>query len=104
MLVEQTKAHEAIAAVDIERQVNAIASSHCLANAEGLRALLIFLANRTLLGENKGGLPKEQEIATDVLGRSDDFDSRTDSSVRVLVGRLRSKLAEYYVEIRQRFC
>lgn len=39
-----------------------------------------------------------KEIATVVFGRSEDFDSQSDSVVRVHTGRLRSKLAEYYLD------
>jgi hypothetical protein len=41
--------------------------------------------------------PKEYQIATEVFGRPPDFDPRLDSTVRVQTGRLRAKLAEYYV-------
>jgi hypothetical protein len=40
---------------------------------------------------------KEYIIATEVFGRSSDYDSRNDSMVRVQAGRLRSKLQEYYL-------
>jgi hypothetical protein len=39
---------------------------------------------------------KEYQIGTEVLGRPADFDPQTDSSVRMQVGRLRTKLVEYY--------
>jgi hypothetical protein len=39
---------------------------------------------------------KEFQIATEVFGRSDDFDPQLDSMVRVQAGRLRTKLTEYY--------
>src|ERR1700730_4292457 len=39
---------------------------------------------------------KEYQIATEVFGRSSDFDPQLDSMVRVQAGRLRGKLAEYY--------
>src|SRR5271163_305655 len=43
------------------------------------------------------GIPiKEYQIATEVLGRSTDFDPQLDSMVRVQAGRLRVKLTEYY--------
>ncbi|HEV7217328.1 MAG TPA: hypothetical protein VGN39_00535 [Terriglobales bacterium] len=39
---------------------------------------------------------KEYQIATETFGRPADFDPHLDSLVRVMAGRLRSKLAEYY--------
>jgi len=63
--------------------------------AETSRNLLLFLAQRAI--ENPKCTIKEHEIATEVLGRGVDFDPRIDSVVRVQIGRLRSKLAEYYL-------
>jgi hypothetical protein len=39
---------------------------------------------------------KEYQIATEALGRGPDFDPQVDATVRVLVGRLRSRLDDYY--------
>ena len=63
--------------------------------SETSRQLLLFLAKST--SEDPSSHPKEHEIATRVLGRGPEFDPRVDSVVRVQIGRLRSKLAEYYV-------
>ncbi|MBI2686891.1 MAG: hypothetical protein HYX27_11290 [Acidobacteria bacterium] len=60
-----------------------------------MRNLLQFLAK--VATEEPGHHVKEYEIATQVLGRAPDFDSRVDSTVRVHIGRLRAKLAEYYL-------
>ncbi|HET9532365.1 MAG TPA: hypothetical protein VFQ92_18550, partial [Blastocatellia bacterium] len=46
--------------------------------------------------DNQEGSLKEYTIATEVFGRSNNYDSRSDSVVRVQAGRLRSKLQEYY--------
>ena len=53
-----------------------------------------YLAHHTL--NSPAGHLKEYQIATEVLGRPADFDPQSDSCVRVQVGRLRTKLAEYY--------
>ncbi len=43
------------------------------------------------------GVPlKEYQIATEVFGRSEDFDPQSDSAIRVQAGRLRLKLVDYY--------
>jgi hypothetical protein len=39
---------------------------------------------------------KESVIATEALGKSSDFDPRVDPAVRVVAGRLRKRLKEYY--------
>lgn len=79
----------------IQEQVNKIAGSSGFVGSESLRSVLLYLSQHTL--ENPGKTVKEYEIATQVLGRSTNFDSRIDSAVRAMASRLRSKLAEYYV-------
>jgi hypothetical protein len=79
-----------------ELEVQKILSSQVFRNAESLRRLLEYLAKRTLDGS--GQSPKELEIAADVLDRPPDFDPRADATVRVVMGRLRAKLNEYYLE------
>ena len=75
-------------------QVDRLVSSHALHGSESLCKLLRYLAKHAL---DHPGLPiKEFQIATEVFGRSTDFDPQLDSMVRVQAGRLRSKLTEYY--------
>jgi hypothetical protein len=59
-----------------------------------LAALLEYLCVRCLRGETSA--IKEYSIATDVFGRSLDFDQSTDAIVRVEMHRLRKKLREFY--------
>jgi hypothetical protein len=80
---------------DVRAHVEKILHSRALGSSEMLRKLLAFYAARTV---DRSGPPKEREIATLGLGRRADFDPRVDSTVRVQTGRLRSKLAEYYVQ------
>jgi hypothetical protein len=79
----------------LTRQVDRIMRSTTFGSSEVLRNLLSFLAACALEGRSES--VKVKEIATVVFGRSEDFDSQSDSVVRVHMGRLRSKLAEYYV-------
>jgi len=79
---------------DIQAQVGRILVSHTLHSSESLCKLLRYLAQHAL--EQPGSSPKEYQIATEVFGRPEDFDPHQDSMVRVQVGRLRGKLAEYY--------
>lgn len=61
-----------------------------------MRNVLLYLATHGV--EQPGKSVKEFEIATNALGRGDDYDPRSDSTVRVVASRLRSKLAEYYTQ------
>jgi hypothetical protein len=75
-------------------QIEKLVSSHVLHGSESLCKLLRYLAKHAL--DHPGTPIKEYQIATEVFGRSDDFDPQLDSMVRVQAGRLRGKLAEYY--------
>lgn len=77
------------------QQVEKILQSEEFSGSELLRNLLSFLAKHSI--ENPGEIIKEYELAVSVLGRAQGFDPRTDSAVRVHTGRLRAKLAEYYM-------
>lgn len=76
------------------RQVEKLANSTALQGSESLRKLLRYLARQAL--SHPGAPLKEYQIATEEFGRPSDFDPTVDSMVRVQVGRLRSKMAEYY--------
>jgi hypothetical protein len=75
-------------------QINRLTASHALHSSESLCKLLRYLAKHAL--EHPGTPIKEFQIATEVFGRSADFDPQLDSMVRVQAGRLRTKLTEYY--------
>jgi hypothetical protein len=75
-------------------QINRLANSHALHGSESLCKLLRYLAKHAV--DHPGTPIKEFQIATEVFGRSPDFDPQLDSMVRVQAGRLRSKLTEYY--------
>ncbi|HWT03172.1 MAG TPA: hypothetical protein VN256_23170 [Pyrinomonadaceae bacterium] len=75
-------------------QLEKVLQSRTLQNSESLKAFLRFVVEKTL--DDEGVLLKEYTIATEVFGRSDDYDPRIDSVVRVQAGRLRTKLHEYY--------
>ena len=75
-------------------QIEKIANSSLLHGSESLCKLLRYLGRNAV--DSPGAHLKEYQIATEVFGRSSDFDPQMDSTVRVQVGRLRQKLHEYY--------
>lgn len=77
-----------------QAQIERLIASRTLHGSESLCKLLRYLARQAL--DHPGVAVKEYQIATEVFGRSDDFDPQVDSMVRVQAGRLRAKLAEYY--------
>jgi hypothetical protein len=76
------------------RQVERITASTALHASQSLCKLLRYLATHSV--EQPQTALGEYQIATEALGRPSDFDPQLDSTVRVQVGRLRLKLAEYY--------
>ena len=75
-------------------QIDRLTNSHVLHGSESLCKLLRYLARHVL--DHPGTSIKEYQIATEVFGRSADFDPQLDSMVRVQAGRLRVKLSEFY--------
>jgi hypothetical protein len=75
-------------------QIDRLLNSHVLHGSESLCKLLRYLAEHAL--DHPGSALKEYQIATEVFGRSPNFDPQSDSTIRVQAGRLRLKLAEYY--------
>jgi hypothetical protein len=80
---------EAIAA-EVER----VLESDTFRNSDALRRLFKFLADKMMSGE--ADQLKEYSVGIDALGKPPTYDPRHDSTVRIQVGRLRQKLAEYY--------
>ncbi|MHB1698738.1 MAG: hypothetical protein ACYCSN_01160 [Acidobacteriaceae bacterium] len=78
-------------------QIRRLVSSPLLQGSNALCKLLQYLAQHTL--DSPAEHVKEYQIATEVLGRLAGFDPQTDSSVRMQVGRLRTKLVEYYSSV-----
>lgn len=75
-------------------QVERILHSEELRGAEVLHRLLKFLAEKSVNGQADD--LKEYTVATDGLGKPPSYDPRHNSAVRIQVGRLRQKLADYY--------
>jgi len=71
-----------------------VAASEPFRHAPRLVAFLTFVVEKTLSGE--AAAIKGYTIATQALGRPDDFDPQTDPIVRVEAGRLRRALQTYY--------
>jgi hypothetical protein len=80
---------------EISAQIERILSSPSFRGSTPIQRLLRYLAKYAI--DHPGAAVKEYELATEGLGRSDEFDSRVDAVVRLTASRLRAKLAEYYL-------
>jgi Tol biopolymer transport system component len=77
------------------RQLERVLASPGFLKNERMSRFLRFLAERHL--EGHANQLKESVIAVEVFGRKPDHDPLQDSIVRTEAGRLRGRLAEYYV-------
>src|SRR5258708_20524226 len=77
------------------RQIDRIVGSEVLHGSESLCRLLRYLAEHCI--DHPGAAGKEYQIATELFRRPEEFRPRMDPTVRTQTGRLRSKLAEYYL-------
>ena len=86
-------ANEALSQAECLRQIDRMVASSRLQGSDARCRLLQYLAHHTL------NFPfdhlKEYTIATELFGRPQDFDPQSDASIRVQIGRLRNKIAEY---------
>ena len=84
-----------IATSEIRAELERILSSGIFATADRMKRFLRFVVKETLDG--RGDKLNELQLGAEVYDRSEKFDPRVDSIVRVDAGRLRSKLREFYV-------
>lgn len=79
---------------EVRGAIGRIVSSETFRASPQLTAFLGFVVEALLRGESKR--IKGYTIAVEALGRSHDFDPQADSIVRVVAGRLRRALEQYY--------
>jgi hypothetical protein len=85
------------AAISIEEQrtqLHKLLSSEALRNSPGLKKFLDYITTKTI--EGQAGAIKEYVIGTEVLGRTETYDPKVDTVVRVQASRLRNKIEKYY--------
>src|SRR5260370_3457808 len=78
----------------IQQQIERIVHSEQFRSSEVIRRLLTFMSEKAIAGEADN--LKEYVVAIDGLGKSSTYDPQHTSAVRIQMGRLRQRLAEYY--------
>ena len=78
----------------MENSVERVLQSGTFRNSPTSRRLLKYLSGHSLAGD--ADQLKEYTIGVDAFGKAADYDPRQDSTVRIQIGRLRQKLADYY--------
>jgi TolB-like protein len=76
----------------IREQLNRVLHSVPFQHSQRRQRFLEYIVNETLAGRSVKGY----DVALEVFGRPETFDSTVDPVVRVEAGRLREKLREYY--------
>ncbi|MGN7930739.1 tetratricopeptide repeat protein [Sphingopyxis sp. 22461] len=98
--MDQAKTNETQDPAQVDRiiagELERLLDSPMFTRSPVLSRLLQFLVEHRLRGGRSS--PKAYAIATEALGRSEDFDPAVDSYPRVMVGRLRSLLDRYYAD------
>jgi hypothetical protein len=98
--MDQAKTNEIQDPAEVDRiiaaELESLLDSPMFTRSPVLSRLLQFLVEHRLRGGRSS--PKAYAIATEALGRSEDFDPAVDSYPRVMVGRLRSLLDRYYAD------
>lgn len=79
----------------VTAQLNRILASAAFTRAKRASAFLRFMVEKTLSGQQDA--LNGQSIAIEVFGRDMEFDAAADPLVRVEAGRVRQRLAEYYM-------
>src|SRR6266568_1291451 len=79
----------------VRSQLEKVLSSPGFVRNDRLSGFFRFVVEQQLLG--RGDDLKESVIGVEFFGRRPDYDVRQDSVVRNEAGKLRSRLAEYYV-------
>lgn len=77
-----------------QAQLQKVLHSEAFRSAPGLQKFLEYVASKTLDGQSQQ--IKEYTVGIEVFGRSNDYDPKIDTVVRVQAHRLRDKLKEYY--------
>src|SRR5580698_7239520 len=80
----------------IRAELQKVLASSGFARNDRLSGLLRFVVEQELSG--RGDELKESIIGVEYFGRRPDYDVRQDSVVRNEAGKLRARLAEYYVD------
>ncbi len=83
-----------IVASDLLLEIDRILQSETFRNAEALRRLLKYLGEKSAAGQ--ANYLKEYTVGVDGLGRAETYDPKQDATVRIQMGRLRHKLADYH--------
>jgi serine/threonine-protein kinase len=87
---------DSLRAAEVRQQLDRILADSAFSGASRRSRLLRYLVEQALEDRPEG--LKESVIATEVFERAPDYDPQIDSVVRVEIGRLRDRLAEYYVK------
>lgn len=83
----------------VREQMERIVASRYFSRSHRLSSFLRYVVDQTLSG--RGDQIKERTIGTEVFGRPADYETASDSIVRVTAAEVRKRIAQYYQEVGQ---
>lgn len=86
--------HLSVASEDVRKQAEQLLNDPLFQKSHRYSNLLKFIVDRTLKGQNQD--LKERIIGIEVFGRTPDYDTSLDPTVRVAAAELRKRLIKYY--------
>ena len=81
----------------IDEELSQILHSSTFQGSKQCQALLKYLVEKSLSGQNGDSSLKERTIGIEVFGRKHDYNTADDAIVRARVGEVRKRLAQYYL-------
>jgi hypothetical protein len=79
---------------EILEELDRVLKSETLRHSQQHRVLLSYMVQKSI--EHRSEELKEYSVGIDALGKPESYNPRRDATVRIQVGRLRARLAEYY--------
>ena len=92
--IKERSTESQVDARKITSQVERIAESSYFKSAKQMKRFLIYVVSQSL--EGGGGRIKQYSIAVEALNLTADFDPDLNPYVRIMGGRVRSRLLDYY--------
>lgn len=97
MQTESNLAGEAPRSFRIDEELDHVLQSVAFHGSKQCQALLRYVVGKSLEGHDLDGAFKERTLGVEVFGRKHDYNTGEDAIVRVRVGEVRKRLAQYYL-------
>lgn len=97
MTTEPNLAEQSPRSFRIDEELDLVLRSASFQGSKQCQALLRYLVEKSLGGQDGDASLKERTIGVEVFGRKPDYNTADDAIVRARVGEVRKRLAQYYL-------